>query len=612
MDAFFVIVAIIYNPALRPTDGVADDDEDAEALAHILFYASKEKAVSRDRMLRQVGLAKALVNFSESFNAQVPCGSVHSQARRMITISPEPDFWIHAGIEVAKSHHLLPDIGKGKTKEKGKAASKPSDHTLPSYEYHDYSVQDDAIHSLLFRGYEQFKLTHGSFTQILSTLGQEALELQLERFFTVWAWSLDLEKLPEFGEHLGVPLHPAHRRIVNLLDSFGEDDGTLSIFAQPPHIVPSSSYPCNEYPLSLLRHILTLIPRPQPISDYPSNHVLATHTLDNTAVPSQGVSQQGLDLNSTGTESRKWYWPPYLTFGGKALPKPNLAAGALPDVKQEQQVEHNVSEPQVSEVDAHALEDAMSTETISAIPQAPAALAQSVSDSTAQAKSDNQTATTQNDDNDNDTQNDNDNDTQNDDNDNDTISAGRSSLRMQTIFIHLPEPTHPVLTMRRPLHYFIDDQRLIAVVPPADDVIATEASLITKAAAFFHALDEAFEDEALQSSIDHLPSAAKILQPLDRYIISKDGLCHSNPLFSSRSPRIYETRNILNNDPEVHEVFSRGQNPQHWHIAKRGLSAATGRQSEGNGEVYLEVFRKESSLADVDNVLAGIVRKSDL
>jgi hypothetical protein len=50
---------------LRPTGSVPSDDEDAEEQAHILFYTSKEQAVSRDRMLRQVGLAKALVNFSE-------------------------------------------------------------------------------------------------------------------------------------------------------------------------------------------------------------------------------------------------------------------------------------------------------------------------------------------------------------------------------------------------------------------------------------------------------------------------------------------------------------------------------------------------------------------
>lgn len=65
-------------------------------------------------------------------------------------------------------------------------------------------------------------------------------------------------------------------------------------------------------------------------------------------------------------------------------------------------------------------------------------------------------------------------------------------------------------------------------------------------------------------------------------------------------------------EPEILEVFSRGQNPQHWHIAKRGVEAVDGPLSGGDGQVYLEVSRKESSLNDVDNVLAGVVRKSSL
>ena len=55
----------VYNPTLKPTGPIPDGDEDAEEQAQILFYTSKERAVSRDRMLRQVGLAKALVNFTE-------------------------------------------------------------------------------------------------------------------------------------------------------------------------------------------------------------------------------------------------------------------------------------------------------------------------------------------------------------------------------------------------------------------------------------------------------------------------------------------------------------------------------------------------------------------
>lgn len=61
---------VIYNPSLKPThkhlDSSNDDDnEDAEEQAQVLFYTAKDHAVSKDRVLRQVGLAKALVNFSK-------------------------------------------------------------------------------------------------------------------------------------------------------------------------------------------------------------------------------------------------------------------------------------------------------------------------------------------------------------------------------------------------------------------------------------------------------------------------------------------------------------------------------------------------------------------
>ena len=55
-------------------------------------------------------------------------------------------------------------------------------------------------------------------------------------------------------------------------------------------------------------------------------------------------------------------------------------------------------------------------------------------------------------------------------------------------------------------------------------------------------------------------------------------------------------------------MFSRGSNPQHWHIGKRGLgTAGDGRLVEG--EVFMEVARKETTLTDVDNELASVVRR---
>jgi hypothetical protein len=64
----------------------------------------------------------------------------------------------------------------------------------------------------------------------------------------------------------------------------------------------------------------------------------------------------------------------------------------------------------------------------------------------------------------------------------------------------------------------------------------------------------------------------------------------------------------LSSDPDILEIFSRGQNPQHWHVAKNRI----GHEKNGSpieGDVYLEIGRKEASLTDVDNVLAGIVRR---
>ena len=62
-----LLYLVIYNTTLKAENVDVDvDDEDAEEQAHILFYTAKERAVAKNKMLRQVGLAKALVNFSLS------------------------------------------------------------------------------------------------------------------------------------------------------------------------------------------------------------------------------------------------------------------------------------------------------------------------------------------------------------------------------------------------------------------------------------------------------------------------------------------------------------------------------------------------------------------
>lgn len=137
---------VIYNTTLRAPEPIPEDDEDAQENAQILFYTASERFVSRDRMLRQVGLARALVNFTETFSGGGSCENVHAQGKRLVMLSPEPDYWFHASVEVAKS----PRPTKAK-------AGESSSLSAPAMQHHEYSVHDAALRKHLLRGYEDFK-----------------------------------------------------------------------------------------------------------------------------------------------------------------------------------------------------------------------------------------------------------------------------------------------------------------------------------------------------------------------------------------------------------------------------------------------------------------------
>jgi len=143
----------------------------------------------------------------------------------------------------------------------------------------------------------------------------------------------------------------------------------------------------------------------------------------------------------------------------------------------------------------------------------------------------------------------------------------------------------------------------------ADDLEAAAKDVLS----LFDEVDSRIYDANQKSLSESLPSATKILQPQDRYIISKGQYTNISPGFSSKSNHLFNAMATLSSGSDITEVFSRGQNPQHWHIGKRLRKAGgDGKESIKNGDetIFLEVFRKETSLTDVDNVLAGIVRKS--
>ncbi|KAJ6534628.1 hypothetical protein DFH09DRAFT_1180184 [Mycena vulgaris] len=630
----------IYNPTLRPSGPVPPDDEDAEEQAHILFYTSRERAVSRDRMLRQVGLAKALISFSDMFNAEDPCNNVHSQTKRMIMVSPEPNFWIHAGIDVAKTPRPPVEKPKGKGKEKTNA------EPPVLYDYHEYSVHDVAVKADIMRGYEKFKLRHGSFASILAALGQQALELQLERFFTVWAWSWDLEDGPEFGEHLGPPLHPTQSSLVPHLDDFSSrlPDEVIVIAVSPPYVIPSTRYTGTSYPSALPSFLLSLLPPSQPLFSPPPAAAAADSTIKASKalppLPDPDPRRQrdspkhdddpktflgmNLDLN-VKMDMPKWNWPGYLTFGKGGKRPPGLLA-----VTPMNEDKGNPSRPYETpsfergmdfEVDRSALEDAMFSERIPMPIEktADAADGGSISDTIVPRKEDDTVDETSaplepNASEDAPAQVDVSEDAAQEPEL--PVTPEPEPAEFSATTVHLSSPEDPQATQRRRLYYLVRDHVLVALLGLDDsgDQLEPDTSALApiaqQAAALAATISATVAADPTQSALDMLPSATKILQPKDRYALSSSQLTIRSADFESRAGHLFSARQLLSgSDPDISEVFSRGQNPQHWHVARRGLGTELGAADE---EVYMEVFRKEASLTDVDNALAGVIRTSGL
>ncbi|KAJ3806670.1 hypothetical protein EV368DRAFT_49641 [Lentinula lateritia] len=606
----------IYNTTLRPITP-NPDDEDAEEQAQILFYTSRERAVSRDRMLRQVGLAKALVNFSGMFDTENGCESVHSQTRRMIMVCPEPDFCIHAGVELAKTLRVPTPKTNSKGKEKGVKSilkGKDKEPSITVYDYSDASVNDQALRDDLMRGYEQFKLTHGSFTTILSTLGQQALELQLERFFTVWAWSWNIEDGLEFGQRLGTPLHPMYRRMLPLLDTLSNDipDTIIPIVVTSTHAMPSTRFSDAHLPAILCKHLLSLVPSAsENLSPLPSTSTTHDATMrpkrppDSHLHPVDGEEHTSTDdafrstfmgMGLPNMDVGKWGW---LNFGknGKKSTKGGQDEAESNPVDNPETAREEIPRSPDGAVDQSALDDAISSKGVM------------TNDLEVKYVVDKEYFTT----------------AEPDDIKSDIIpnsSAPSDSLlpslllprEFMSTIVHLAEDPHSSNTRERKIYYLAKYPLLLVLINLDDDPNSTipELEPLSKTADdLLEALRTLLDEEPSKSSTETIPSLTKILQPKDRHIFASGRAPFSvqddSEMSTSNSIHLFNAQALLQGQHDVQEVFSRGQNPQHWHIAR---SVAQTRDRRGMiGEMYLQIFRKETSLTDVDNVMTSVIRR---
>jgi hypothetical protein len=158
---------------------------------------------------------------------------------------------------------------------------------------------------------------------VLSTLGHQALELQLERFFTVWAWKWDVEEGFEFASLLGPPLHPHREALLPALDAaaFQLHDEDVHFVLHPPHLLPSARYDDARTPPVLSRHLLGLLPsapRPPPMRRASSKtstirpHISRTWT----GVTAESAATPTVELSRAQTDGSE----PAPTHGNEAGP----------------------------------------------------------------------------------------------------------------------------------------------------------------------------------------------------------------------------------------------------------------------------------------------------
>ncbi|TCD71860.1 hypothetical protein EIP91_003203 [Steccherinum ochraceum] len=665
----------VFNPTLRPTNTTVapEDEEDAEEQAHVLFYTARERAVSRDKILRQVGLAKALINFAGMFDPLAVCDNVHSQSRRMVMLSPEPDFWIHACVELAKTPKQVTPKRKD-PKSKGKEPAPKPDIT---YDYHDGSVGDLSLRSHLLKGYELFKLLHGSFSSILLSLGQQALELQLERFFTVWGWKWDMEE-DTFSSHLGIPLHPLHRSLTPMLDEFVSrlPYNATSFMINNSLLIPSTALASSSYAAVLPGHIATRIPPPPPplMHSEASSSAATVVPLEETEVTLPHSSEPGTkspakssepDSNKTfmpgmniDMKHLKWSWPGYLTFGKSKSSSPSIPTTPVatdvvspqpqaitkPSLSTEIKADEDIKDtPQLVapavDVDTESLQDAISSEhphstrttppSLPSIEPSPASIPLPLDDDLAfpaseeqqdresNKSSPDQTPASPQEEQTVDDPQDNEPSSEQQQIETLPVEAADSGPHIPTTppLLYLPTTVHlatedaPTMTRKMKVWHVTRNATTFALVVDLEHS-QDELPMLSHIATLFDDVELTVESEESKTLEASIPTLSKILEPKDKHIISTGHYTLSPPQngFTSRSEHFFNGQQILRGDLDAQEVFSRGQNPQHWYISKKGLGSNEAGEAV-EGEAYMEIARKESTLTDAGNALAGVIRR---
>ncbi|KAJ2502624.1 hypothetical protein GGH96_000910 [Coemansia sp. RSA 1972] len=181
----------------------------------------RERVVSLDTKLREIGLGAALIAFAATFGHSVETikfHTVHSEKRRTLIYEAEPGVLVQLSV-------VLPRRVRPYAKEKD----------AYSIEFLDTELSDQALRAWLRHEYEAFRLVFGPVSRDLKKSGQrQRVKRQLEAFFGKTMWNWDQRWDPQKGNELDllfalepVPVLPVGAISLGGFDEFWRDLGLL-------------------------------------------------------------------------------------------------------------------------------------------------------------------------------------------------------------------------------------------------------------------------------------------------------------------------------------------------------------------------------------------------
>lgn len=177
------------------------EGEEAEKILY--FYPPK---TDLDQQIKNVGLAEAIIKFTETFNCHQDCESLHTQKTRQLYFRPEEGFWMALVLSV-------PTVIK--TKE-----------GVDSLEHLSDDIQDNVYWAVMQEVYRSFRLFHGSFKTILH-VGNDVTKLryELDQYMSKHLMKLRLNHADILDVFHGIQFLPLDKKtflhvqtLVNLLE----------------------------------------------------------------------------------------------------------------------------------------------------------------------------------------------------------------------------------------------------------------------------------------------------------------------------------------------------------------------------------------------------------